>query len=124
MPFFTILHTILDLIFYFLASLHPVYSLVISSVYFSGLLTQWSIWMDCEVSGIGFENACAVCFQAHLDRRTDSMIPFRSSEGIVNGRVGLGGVIIALYALYAVLAALTVLRNRRGAKVAETVKMH
>ena len=36
MPFFTILQSGLDLSLHFLISLHPVYSLAISSVYFIG----------------------------------------------------------------------------------------
>ncbi|KAL8720128.1 MAG: hypothetical protein Q9225_002973 [Loekoesia sp. 1 TL-2023] len=118
MPFFTILQSILDLSLHFLISLHPLYSLVISSLYFIGWLVQWSIWMHCEISGIGFDNAGKgeTCFQVNLDHRKDSMIPFRSSEGVVNGRVGVGAVVTALYAVYTVMAALAVMRNRQGSR--------
>ncbi|KAI4193893.1 MAG: hypothetical protein LQ350_008090 [Teloschistes chrysophthalmus] len=116
MPFFTILQSILNLTLHFLYSLHPIYSLAISSVYFIGWLVQWSIWMHCEISGIGFENAGKgeTCWQVNIDHRKDGTIPLRSSQGVVNGRVGLGAVVIALYAVYAVLAAMAVFRNRRG----------
>ncbi|KAL8851477.1 MAG: hypothetical protein Q9221_003577 [Calogaya cf. arnoldii] len=116
MPFFSILQAGLDLSLYFLISLHPVYSLAISSIYSIGWLVQWSIWMHCEISGIGFDNAGKgeTCWQVNLDHRQNSMIPFRSSEGVVNGRVGLGAVVIALYVAYFVMALLAVLRNRRG----------
>lgn len=162
MPFFTILQSGLDLGLHFLISLHPVYSLAISSVYFigklfplppyfhstakntvpphpmnnalgnppsstptlttlihpipTGWLVQWSIWTHCEISGIGFDNAGRgeTCWQVNLDHRKNSMIPLRSSQGVVNGRVGLGAVVIALYVAYFTLALLAVMRNRRG----------
>ncbi|KAI4258264.1 MAG: hypothetical protein L6R42_005206, partial [Xanthoria sp. 1 TBL-2021] len=116
MPFFTILQSGLDLSLHFLISLHPIYSLAISSVYFIGWLVQWSIWMHCEISGIGFDNAGKgeTCWQVNLDHRKYSMVPMRSSEGVVNGRVGLGAVVIALYVAYFAMALLAVLRNRRG----------
>ncbi|KAI4218314.1 MAG: hypothetical protein LQ349_008767 [Xanthoria aureola] len=116
MPFFTILQSGLDLSLHFLISLHPIYSLAISSVYFIGWLVQWSIWMHCEISGIGFDNAGRgeTCWQVNLDHRKNSMIPLRSSQGVVNGRVGLGAVVIALYVAYFTLALLAVMRNRRG----------
>ncbi|KAL8776185.1 MAG: hypothetical protein Q9213_008361 [Squamulea squamosa] len=124
MPFFTILQSILDLSLHFLVSLHPIYSLAISSVYFIGWLVQWSIWMHCEISGIGFDNAGKgeTCWQVNLDHRKGSRVPFRSSEGVVNGRVGLGAVVVALYAVYAVLALLAVLRNRRGGGKSMSIK--
>ncbi|KAL8655310.1 MAG: hypothetical protein Q9226_003094 [Calogaya cf. arnoldii] len=116
MPFFTILQSGLDLSLYFLISLHPLYSLAISSLYFIGWLVQWSIWMHCEITSIGSSNAGKgeTCWQVNLDHRQNSKIPFRSSEGVVNGRVVLGAVVIALYVAYFVMALLAVMRNRRG----------
>ena len=72
--------------------------------------------MHCEISGIGFDNAGRgeTCWQVNLDHRKNSMIPLRSSQGVVNGRVGLSAVVIALYVAYFTLALLAVLRNRRG----------
>ncbi|KAI4115203.1 MAG: hypothetical protein LQ338_007893 [Usnochroma carphineum] len=117
MPFFSMIQSMLDLSLHFLVGLHPIYSLVISIIYFSGWLTQWTIWMDCEITGIGFENDGDRCFQVKLDHRLYSMVPSRSSDGIVNGRVGLGAIIIALYVAYGVLAALALTRNRRGQRL-------
>ncbi|KAI4141822.1 MAG: hypothetical protein L6R39_005173 [Caloplaca ligustica] len=57
MPFFSMIQSMLDLTLHFLVSLHPIYSVVISGIYFIGWLTQWAIWMNCEISGIGFDNA-------------------------------------------------------------------
>ncbi|KAL8663673.1 MAG: hypothetical protein Q9202_003619 [Teloschistes flavicans] len=118
MPFFTILQSILNLLLLTLYSLHPIYSLAISSVYFVGWLIQWSIWMNCEISGIGFDNAGEgeTCWQVNIDHRKDSMIPLRTSEGVVNGRVGLGAVVIALFGVYAALAALALVRKQRGGR--------
>ncbi|KAL8641994.1 MAG: hypothetical protein Q9228_001261 [Teloschistes exilis] len=118
MPFFTILQSIVNLLLQFLYSLHPIYSLAISSVYFIGWLVQWSIWMHCEISGIGFEDAGKgeTCWQVNIDHRKDGMIPLRSSEGVVNGRAALGAVVIALYGVYAVLAGMAMLRNHRGGR--------
>ncbi|KAL8856065.1 MAG: hypothetical protein Q9178_007321 [Gyalolechia marmorata] len=112
MPFFTILQSGLDLVLYFLVSIHPLYSLVISTLYFVGWLTQWTLWMDCEISGIGFDNH-EMCWQNDLDHRKYSQVPILSSEAIVDGRVGLGAVVIALYGAYFIMALMTVLRNRR-----------
>ena len=72
--------------------------------------------MHCEISGIGFDNAGKgkTCFQVDLGHRKNSMIPMRSSEGVVNGRVGIGFIVIVLYAAYAIMAALAVVRNRRS----------
>lgn len=118
MPFFTILQALTDLALHFYLSLHPIYALVVSSIYFIGWLTQWSIWMDCEVSGIGFDNAGKgeTCFQVNLRHALNSYIPSKSSGGIVNARVGLGAIVIALYVAYGVMAALTILRRKRGGK--------
>ncbi|KAL9630913.1 MAG: hypothetical protein Q9204_004481 [Flavoplaca sp. TL-2023a] len=126
MPFFSILQSGLDLSLHFLISLHPVYSLVISILYFSGWLTQWTIWMNCEITAIGFDNAGEgdTCWQVNLEHRQYSEVPILSSEAIVDGRLGLGGVAIALYAAYAVMALMAVLRNRRrsvkGVKIEST----
>lgn len=77
--------------------------------------------MHCEISGIGFDDAGKgeTCFQVNLDHRSGSMIPLRSSEGVVNGRVGVGAVVATLYAIYAVMAALAVRRNTHGGKSLE-----
>lgn len=74
--------------------------------------------MDCEVSGIGFDNAGKgeTCFQVNLRHALNSYIPSKSSGGIVNARVGLGAIVIALYVAYGVMAALTILRRKRGGK--------
>ena len=71
--------------------------------------------MHCEISGIGFDNAGKgeTCFQVNLDHREDSMIPMRCSERVVNGRVGVGFLVVILYAVYATMAAVAVARNRR-----------
>ncbi|KAL9627992.1 MAG: hypothetical protein Q9204_006191 [Flavoplaca sp. TL-2023a] len=116
MPFFSILQSGLDLSLHYLLSLHPIYSLAISSVYSIGWLVQWSLWLHCEISSIGFDNAGRgeTCWQVNLDHRENSMVPFRSSEGVVNGRFGLGTVVIALYLAYWTLSLMAVLRNRRG----------
>ena len=37
----------------------------------------------------------------------------RSSKGVVDGRVGVGFIVVVLYAVYAVTAGLAVVRNRR-----------
>ncbi|KAL8903870.1 MAG: hypothetical protein Q9207_003641 [Kuettlingeria erythrocarpa] len=118
MPFFTMLQSLVDLAFHYYLSLHPIYALVVSATYFIGWLVQWSIWMDCEVSGIGFENAGKgeTCFQVNLAHGPKSRVPSKSSEGIVNARVGLGAIVIALYVAYGVMAALAVARIRRGVK--------
>ena len=72
--------------------------------------------MHCEISGIGFDNAGKgeTCFQVNLDHRKDSMIPMRSSERVVNGRVGVGFLAVVLYAVYATMAGVAVARNRRS----------
>ncbi|KAL8919113.1 MAG: hypothetical protein Q9172_005143 [Xanthocarpia lactea] len=116
MPFFSILQSGLDLSFHYLISLHPIYSLAISSVYSIGWLVQWSLWLHCEISSIGFDNAGKgeTCWQVNLDHRENSTVPFRSSEGVVNGRFGLGTVVIALYLAYWTMSLMAVLRNRRG----------
>ncbi|KAL8840464.1 MAG: hypothetical protein Q9170_001340 [Blastenia crenularia] len=118
MPFFTLLQPMFDLALRFLSILHPLYSLAISIVYFIGSLVQWSIWMNCEISGIGFDNAGKgeTCFQVNLDHAPFSMVPSRSFQGVVNGILGLGVIILALYAAYGGLEALAVMRNRRGAR--------
>ncbi|KAL8944831.1 MAG: hypothetical protein Q9211_000438 [Gyalolechia sp. 1 TL-2023] len=116
MPFFSMLQSVLDLSFYYLVSLYPIYSLAISSVYFLGWLVQWSLWIHCERSGVGFENAGRgeTCWQVNLDRPENSYVPFRSSEGVVNGRIGMGTVVVVLYLAYWVMSLMAVLRNRRG----------
>ena len=122
MPFFSVLHSILDLTLHFLIALNPVYSLAVGSIYFIGWLVQWSLWMHCEISGIGFDNAGKgeTCFQVNLDHAKGSMTPMRSSRGVVNGRVGVGFIVVVLYAVDAVAAALAVARNRRtGGKTME-----
>ncbi|KAL9026401.1 MAG: hypothetical protein Q9196_004927 [Gyalolechia fulgens] len=116
MPFFSMLQSVLDLSFYYLVSLYPIYSLAISSVYFLGWLVQWSLWIHCESSGVGSENAGQgeTCWQVNLDRPENSYVPFRSSEGVVNGRIGMGTVVIVFYLAYWVMSLMAVLRNRRG----------
>ncbi|KAL8644309.1 MAG: hypothetical protein Q9210_007317 [Variospora velana] len=118
MPFFTILQSLVDLALHFYLSLHPIYALVISAIYFIGWLSQWSIWMNCEVTSIGFDNGGKgeTCFQINLKHAENSTVPSKSSEGVVNARVGLGFVVIALYVAYGVMAALAVARKRRGGK--------
>ncbi|KAL8934639.1 MAG: hypothetical protein Q9216_005804 [Gyalolechia sp. 2 TL-2023] len=118
MPFFTILQSLADLALHFYLSLHPVYALVVATIYFIGWLTQWSIWMNCEVSGLGFDNAGKgeTCFQVNLRHAPSSYVPSKSSDGIVHARVGLGAIVIALYVAYGVMAALAVARKRRGGK--------
>lgn len=90
-----------------------------ANLFLSGWLVQWSVWLHCEISSIGFDNAGRgeTCWQVNLEHRQYSMVPFRSSEGIVNGRFGLGTVVIALYLVYSTMSLMAVLRNRRrGAK--------
>ncbi|KAL8924717.1 MAG: hypothetical protein Q9208_003907 [Pyrenodesmia sp. 3 TL-2023] len=118
MPFLTIIQSLLDLAFHFCLALHPLYALVVSAIYFIGWLVQWSIWMHCEVSGIGFDNAGKgeTCFQINLDHAPNSTVPSKSSEGVVNARAGLGAVVMALYVAYGLMAALAVVRNKRGGK--------
>ncbi|KAI4186160.1 MAG: hypothetical protein L6R41_003652 [Letrouitia leprolyta] len=120
MPFFTILQSATDLLLhlYLSSPLQPIYALVVSTIYFIGWLTQWSIWMNCEVSGIGFDNAGkgGTCFQVNLNHAPNSYVPSKSSHGVVSARVGLGAVIIALYAAYGVMAALAVSRRNKGWK--------
>ncbi|KAL8976986.1 MAG: hypothetical protein Q9177_006728 [Variospora cf. flavescens] len=118
MPFFTILQSLVDLALHFYLSLHPIYALVISVIYFTGWLTQWTIWMDCEITTIGFYNGPypGACFQVNLEHAENSTVPSKSSEGVVDARVGLGFVVLALYIAYGVMAALAVARKRKAAK--------
>ena len=69
--------------------------------------------MHCEITSIGFDNS-EMCWQFDLDHRQYSQVPILSSEAIVDGRVGLGAVVIALYVAYFIMALMAVLRNRRG----------
>ncbi|KAL8952135.1 MAG: hypothetical protein Q9222_001947 [Ikaeria aurantiellina] len=116
MPFITILQSMLDLLLHIFLCLPPLYCAIIGSLYFTGWLTQWSIWMDCEITSIGFDNAGKgeTCFQVNLDRANETIFPLKSSGSIVSARVGLGAVVIALYATYTVLAALALKKNRSG----------
>ncbi|KAL8966311.1 MAG: hypothetical protein Q9183_003426 [Haloplaca sp. 2 TL-2023] len=97
---------------------------VVAAVYFIGWLAQWSIWMNCEISGIGFENGGKgeTCWQINIDHRQQSYVPLLSSEGIVNARVGLGAIVMVLYAVYAVLSVLTVVKAKRGGRSMEMNK--
>ncbi|KAL9598715.1 MAG: hypothetical protein Q9219_004328 [cf. Caloplaca sp. 3 TL-2023] len=106
MPFFTMLQSLIDLAAHAFSTLHPIYWIVVSSIYFVGWLGQWNIWMDCEITGIGFENDSGQCFQARLNHAERSMIPSQSSAALVKGRMGLGGVLVGLYAAYLVLSIL------------------
>ncbi|KAI4089854.1 MAG: hypothetical protein LQ344_005113 [Seirophora lacunosa] len=119
MPFFTILQSLADLALHFYMTLHPLYALVVAAIYALGWLVQWSIWMNCEVSEIGFDNAGTggTCFQVNLKHAPGSTVPEKSSMAVVNARVGLGAVVLALYLAYVVLAALAIARKRRGGKV-------
>ena len=69
--------------------------------------------MHCEITAIGFDNS-EMCWQFDLDHRKYSEVPILSSEAIVDGRVGVGAVVIALYVAYFIMALMAVLRNRRG----------
>lgn len=42
--------------------------------------------MDCEVTGIGFDNDSPACFQRDLDHIEPGLIPTESSEAVVNVR--------------------------------------
>lgn len=119
MPFFTILQSLADLALHFYMTLHPLYALVVAAIYALGWLVQWSIWMNCEVTEIGFDNAGTggTCFQVNLKHARGSTVPEKSSMAVVNARVGLGAVVLALYLAYVVLAALAIARKRRGGKV-------
>ncbi|KAL8967330.1 MAG: hypothetical protein Q9197_005487 [Variospora fuerteventurae] len=118
MPFFTILQSLFDLVLHFCFSLHPIYALVISVIYFTGWLTQWAMWMNCEISAIGTDNGhdLNVCFQADLEGAGYSTLPSKSSFEVVDARVGLGFIVFALYIAYGVMAALAVARKRKAAK--------
>lgn len=90
-----------------------------ANLFSSGWLVQWSVWLHCEISSIGFDNAGRgeTCFQVNLEHRQYSMVPIKSSEGVVNGRFGLGTVVIALYLASWTMSLMALLRNRRrGAK--------
>ena len=69
--------------------------------------------MHCEITAIGFDNS-EMCWQFDLGHRKYSEVPILSSEAIVDGRVGVGAVVIALYVAYFIMALMAVLRNRRG----------
>ncbi|KAL8869923.1 MAG: hypothetical protein Q9174_003909 [Haloplaca sp. 1 TL-2023] len=113
MPFFSILQSALDLSLEFLTSVQPTYPLTISGIYLTGWLIQWSFWLDCEFTGIGFENGHEICWHVDLDHRKYSMVPSQSSEGVVNGRFSLGTVVITLYLAYFVTSLRAVLRGRK-----------
>ncbi|KAL9018161.1 MAG: hypothetical protein Q9185_004523 [Variospora sp. 1 TL-2023] len=118
MPFLTILQSLVDLALHFCFSLHPIYALVISVIYFTGWLSQWTIWMDCEITTIGFYNGGELenCFMINLEHAENSTVPSKSSKGVVDARVGLGFIVLALYIAYGVMAALAVARKRKAAK--------
>lgn len=118
MPFFTILQSLVDLALHFYFSLHPIYALVISVIYSTGWLSQWIIWMDCEITTIGFFNGGEPdnCFMRNLERAEYSTLPSKASFEVVEARVGLGFVVLALYIAYGVMAALAVARKRKAAK--------
>ncbi|KAL8871143.1 MAG: hypothetical protein Q9174_002964 [Haloplaca sp. 1 TL-2023] len=118
MPFFSILQSALILSLEFLTSVQPIYHLTISVIFLSGWLVQWSFWLHCEITSIGFDNAGEgeICWQVNLDHRKNSMVPSQSSEGAVNGRFACGTVVIALYLAYFVTSLVAVVRGRKAAR--------
>jgi hypothetical protein len=117
MPFLSIIHSIADLGLSQTKRLSPVYVVTASSIFFVGWLTQWTIWMDCEVTGIGFGNDSSACFQRDLDHIEPGLIPTKSSEAVVNARAGVGFLVLFLYGSYMVCAALALHKNRQFRKL-------
>ena len=70
--------------------------------------------MDCEITAIGFDNSGGTCFQVDLDHKPHSEVPTKSSEAIVNARVGVGFIVVSLYAAYLVFASLALSKNRKA----------
>lgn len=68
--------------------------------------------MHCEITTVGLYSS-DMCWQYRLRQSKFTDVPAYSSEAMVNGRVGLGAVVIALYVAYFIMALMAVLRKHR-----------
>ena len=108
-PFLSIIQSLATLVYAAYKPLSPGYMIIFSLLMSVCWLVEWSLWMLCEIPGIG--PVSAACFQIYLVPSQTSRLPLKSSTTLVYLRLFFS--VIPFYAYLAQLGDATYMMHQK-----------
>ncbi len=117
MPFITLFWAALDIGLASVASLSPVHALISSIFLLCGWITQFSIWMQCEMTAPNVDESFSGSEWCPNAQLSDHGSTLKSTTGDIGTARAFIGLVVAVGAfVYMVLAAVSVARGRKVAR--------
>ena len=110
MPFLNICHPLIDLILYKWNLLRPHYVAMVSTLFTIGWITQWAIWVDCELSDAS--EGSSMCLKQSF---TFLEVTLQGQyQVLAQTRIAFGVITTVLYSSAACLAVIAIRLSKAG----------